>query len=152
MRSGIGLATGRGGDVGMTDAVLDRVGALQHPGQIRQHRVLRIGERLIVGTFELDADREIVAAAVAAPLGPPRMPGTSGTRDKLDQFAIAAYQEVAGNLEALNLAVVWVGTRVEAVGKQFDDAGATELARRQADVVNNQELDGRACRPVIAVR
>jgi hypothetical protein len=80
------------------------------------------------------------------------MPGTSGTRDKLDQFAIAAYQEVAGNLEALNLAVVWVGTRVEPVGEKFDDAGAAKLARRQADVVNDQELDGRACRPVIAVR
>ncbi len=80
------------------------------------------------------------------------MPGAPDTRDELDQLAISAYQEVTGNLGALNLAVVRMGTRVEVVGEQFDDAGAAELARRQADVVNDQELDVRASRPVIAVR
>ena len=152
MRSGIGLSTGRGGNVGMPDAVLDRVGALERPGQIRQYRVLGIGERLVVGPFELDADREVVAAAAAAPRGLPGMPGAPDTRDELDQLAISAYQEVTGNLEALNLAVVRVGTRVEMVGEQVDDAGTAELARRQADVVNDQQLDVRAARPVIAVR
>jgi hypothetical protein len=79
------------------------------------------------------------------------MPGAPGTRDELDQFAIAAYQEVAGNLVALDLAIVRVGARVKAVGEQFDDAGAANLAWRKADVVNDQEIDVGAPRPVIAI-
>ena len=152
MRSGIGLATEGGSDVGMADAVLDRIFALERPGQIRQYRVLGIGECLVVGAFEFDADRKVVAAVAAAPSGLPGMPGAPGTRDKLDQFAIAAYEEVAGNLVVMDFAIVRVGARIKAIGEQFDDAGAAELARRKADAVNDQELDGRTSRPVIAVR
>ena len=151
MRTGIGLATGWGGNIGMPDVVLDRVGALEHPSQVRQYFILRIGERPVVGAFEFDSDREVVAAAAAAPLGLSSVPGTPGARDELEQFAITPYQEVAGNLVALDLAIVRVGTWVKAVGEQFDDARPAELARRKTDAVNDQQLDVRVSRPFIAI-
>jgi len=152
MRSGIGLATGWGGNVRMPDAILDRVCAHERPGQFRQYLILGIGERLVVGAFEFNTDREVVAAVAAAPLGLSSMPGAPGARDELEQFAIAAYQEVAGDLVSMDLAIVRVATWVKAVGEQFDDARPAELARRKADAVNDKQLDVRASRPFIAVR
>ena len=152
MRSGIGLATGWGGNVGMPDAVLDRVCALERPGQVRQYLILRIGERLVVGAFEFNTNREVVAAAATAPIGLPSMPGAPGARDELEQFAIAAYQEVAGDLVSMDLAIVRMGTWVKAVCEQFYDTGPAELARRKADAVNDQQFDARASWPFIAVR
>ena len=142
MRSGIGLATGWGGNVGMADAVLDRVCALERPDQVRQY--FRYWE---------SANGWSSAPSSSIPIekslqrlrprhcGLPGMPGAPGARDELDQFAVATYQEVAGNLVSMDFAIVRVVTRVEAVGEQFDDAGAAELARRKADAVNDQQFD-----------
>ena len=152
MLSGIGLATGWGGNVGMPNAILDRVCALERPGQFYKYLILGIGERLVVGAFEFDADREVVTAAATAPLGLSSMPGTTRARDELEQFAIAPYHEVAGDLVALDLAIVRVRIRVKTVGEQFDDARPAELARRKADAVNDQQFDARTSRPFIAVR
>jgi hypothetical protein len=40
---------------------------------------------------------------------------------------------------------------VESVGKKLDDGVAAELARRQRDVVNDQQRDALAIRPRVAI-
>ncbi len=63
MRAGIGLASGRNifvaGDVGNRVAVGDR------GRQNRQRCVLSIAKIIDIAAFELDADREIIAALTA---------------------------------------------------------------------------------------
>src|SRR5258706_7300881 len=151
-RSGIGLASGRNGDVRMADEILDRIGAHERAGQPCQHRVLGIGEMPIIGALELDADGEIIAATAATPFGLPRMPGTQTAGYELDQCSVATDEEVAGTLRFGDLPIVGMVVRFEAIGNQVDDAGAAELAGRQTDVVNHQQLDGCIVRPVIEIR
>jgi hypothetical protein len=58
---------------------------------------------------------------------------------------------VRGDAHRRKLAKVSVRVRVEPIGKQLDDGVATELARRQRDVVNDQQRDALAFRPGIAI-
>src|SRR5690606_19681445 len=65
--AGVGLATRRDVFVpGNTFVGNQRVGVLQRPGERDEAVILRLGERLVVGTLKLDADGEIVA--VVTPL------------------------------------------------------------------------------------
>jgi hypothetical protein len=48
-------------------------------------------------------------------------------------------------------AEIRVRIRVEPIGKQFDDGLSAELARRQRDVMNDQQRDALAFRPGIAI-
>ena len=69
MRSGIGLAARRQSDIGMADAILDGIFIQQRRREHGEHGVLRLCERVVVRPFHFHADREIIAAAAAAPLG-----------------------------------------------------------------------------------
>jgi hypothetical protein len=62
---GIGLATRR--NVGMADAGFDRVSGLQGARQFIEAFVLGITECLVIGAFEFDTNREIIAALATAP-------------------------------------------------------------------------------------
>jgi hypothetical protein len=79
------------------------------------------------------------------------MPGAQCARDELEQRAVAPNQEVRRDAYCRKLAKISVRVRVEAIGKQLDDGVPTELARRQRDVVNDQQRDALAFRPGIAI-
>src|SRR5262249_41602437 len=116
-----------------------------------QGLVLRVLERRVVGALELDADREVVAAAAAAPGRGAGVPGAPLDRDELHHLAVASDQEVRGDLERVHLAEVGVRRRVEAVGEQALDVPAAVLPGRQADRVHHYEADFNAGRARVLV-
>ena len=79
------------------------------------------------------------------------MPGALGERDVLDQFPVAADEEVTGELEPGDGSKVGMGPGVEAVLEEGVDPGAAELAWRQADPVNHQEVHLGIRRPFVPV-
>jgi hypothetical protein len=79
------------------------------------------------------------------------MPGTAGTRDELNQLAVAPDQEVCRNAQALQLAEVRMGRGIKAIGEEVDYSAAAELIRRQTNGVDDYQPDGFALGPLIAV-
>ena len=79
------------------------------------------------------------------------MPGAHCTRDKLEQQAVAPDQEVCGHAQSRKRAEIGARIRVEPIGKQLDDGVSAEVARRQRDVVNDQQRDALTFRPGIAI-
>ena len=67
---------------------------LQALCQLAQLPVLVVGKCVEVRAFQFDADREVVAALPVVPAGLAHVPGALAARYKLNQFAIAADQEV----------------------------------------------------------
>ena len=62
---------------------------------------IRIGQ--VVGSFQFDPDREIVASFSPLEGGVAGVPGPQVERHVLDQLAIPANQQMAGNPELMNL-------------------------------------------------
>jgi hypothetical protein len=58
---------------------------------------------------------------------------------------------VRGDAHSRKRVEIRVRIRVEPIGKQLDNGVATELARRQRDVVNDQQRDALVFRPGIAI-
>ena len=137
--------------IAVTHHRIDRVALPQLSQEPIERLVLDIFERKLVATFELDADREIVAAISPHPAGDARVPGTPGAGNELDQFAVAPYQEVRGHPKALQLAEIGVGLRIEAVGEQGDDFRSAELARRQADGMDDNQPHRLSRWPLVAI-
>lgn len=92
IRPGIGLAAGR--DMLVSTDRTKRMRLLQCNGQGTEQEVLRIGKRLVIGAFELDSDREIVALRSFLETRDAGMPGPLEGRDKLVQRAIAPHQKM----------------------------------------------------------
>ena len=141
MRSRIGLAARRYRNIRMADAIPDRVFASEHIHETGQHRVLVVFERLIVGALDFHADREIIAAPAAVPLGLPRMPRTTSAGHELHQLAVATDKEMTGDLRVGDLSIIRMSERIEVIGKQVDDAGTAKFTGRKTDVVNDQQVD-----------
>src|SRR5437868_5442169 len=91
-RAGVGLAAGR--DVGVRGDVAQRMAGAQRGDEADERRVLRVGEGRLVHAFELDADREIVAALAPAPARDAGVPRPLPRRHELDQAPVAADEEM----------------------------------------------------------
>lgn len=61
------------------------------------------------------------------------MPGPVVAGDELDDRAIAANEEVGGHAQGVDVPVAGVLVRIEGIREQPKDGVPTELARRQAD-------------------
>ena len=59
--------------------------------EFRERLVLRLGERHVVGAFELNADGEVVATAAALPARDSRVPGAHLAGHVLNERAIPPY-------------------------------------------------------------
>ena len=79
------------------------------------------------------------------------MPRAPGAGNELDQYTVAADEEMSGYFRAGDGGIERVRPRVEAVGEEIDDAAAAELPRRQADVVDDEEVYRATRGPSIAV-
>jgi hypothetical protein len=145
----IGLAAW--GDVLVTDDRGDWITAHQCPGESSEARILAGLVRGGIGSFELDADREIVAALAVAPPRLAGVPGSTSAGHELDQRSIALDQEVCRNARGGDGRVIGMLSRVEAIGEKLDDPRASEMSRRQRDVVNDEKADLSVGRPLVAV-
>ena len=76
------------------DDCRDRVANHHFPGHLGQLAILLPGVLNVVGAFQLDADRKIIASIPAGPGGNPGVPGTMITGDKLNQCAATTNQKM----------------------------------------------------------
>src|SRR3989441_8636200 len=100
-RAGIGLATGR--DVAVRGELAQRECSFQAVNQLDQALVLSVGEGGIVRAFELDADREIVAAAAPAPARGAGMPRAALDGHELYELAVAPNEEMRRDTQVHDL-------------------------------------------------
>ena len=135
----------------MPDDVHDRIAPAQRRSELREMQVLPIGVGLVVAALELDSHGKIVAALAPLPARRAGVPGALGAGNELDQLAIAPDQEMRRHVEVAQGPVVRVGGGIEGVGEQPDDGITAELARRQADVVHDQQRDRRVLRTLVEI-
>lgn len=103
--------------------------------------ILSVREGGGVGPFQLDADREVITAVAAGKSRDAGMPGPLLTRDVLQQLAMTANEEVRGDTQAADGLEIRVGAGIELSKKEVVDPRSAEVARRQADIMNDQEVD-----------
>src|SRR5262245_12276380 len=108
-------------DMLVADHRFDGVAPRQRAQQRNQLRILRGLEAIAFETFELDADRVVVAVAAVAPLRRAGVPGTSVTRNELQQLALAADHKVSRHLQAANRFEIRMCAPIEAIGEQALD-------------------------------
>lgn len=136
------------------DGILIQVRKLppQPADQALQCRVLRIGELLCVATFEFDPDGEIVATGPPPPTGCAGMPGPGCKRNKLNRGPVARDHHMSRNPEVGERLEIRMSTRIQDIQEQVLDEGAAELAGREADRVDHDQLRPHALRPRIEIR
>ncbi len=132
--------------------VFDRVLMLDDLDQACQAGVLHGLEVTPFEAFEFDADGVVVTVAAIEPAGLARMPGAIVAADKLPQAAISVDQKVGRNLNAANGLKVGVRVPVQPVGKESLDFVTAEHTGRQADGVDDDQVDRGADRPWTVIR
>jgi len=148
-RTGVGFARRR--NIAVPNDFRDRIARHQCPCERRKAPVLRRSERHRLIAFNLDSDREIVAARSSPPDRFTGMPGSLRARYELDYGTVAAHQEMRGCLQMRDRREKWVRPGVKTVGEEFFDGLPAEPARRQADVMHDKELDAAGGRTLVAV-
>src|SRR5690606_37766164 len=151
-----------------TDSLVrdQREGLAQLTSQTNEGSILCIRVGNVITTFQLDTHTIVVAVSNALKLRSPRMPGAIGDRHKLAALTIARDIEARRDLQVGNLGVIGMDTGSQAVTKKIGNRAITELARRQAGVVDNQEAhlgarralveiwrwnSGRSCQPATGI-
>ena len=107
---------------------------------LHQVLVLEVGVGNRVAALQLDTDGKIITSFAPGESGISGMPGAPVERYELDYFAVAADQEVGRYLEALDHLEVRMVVWIQAIGKQGFNPGTAELAWRQADAVDDDEI------------
>src|SRR5450830_708732 len=146
----IGLASRR--DMFVPGDIGQRIASVQGCRQGCQHLILKIGEGRDIGPLQFYADREIIAALASVERGNARMPGAVVSRDKLDSPAIALNHEVRRYPQRPQLVKIRVGVAIELVAEQLADERSAKLARRQADIVDHQQVGDDAVGTGVKIR
>ena len=92
--------------------------------------ILQITIILVVGAFELNTNREIVAALLATVAGLASMPGTPMKWHKLNDFATAPNEDMGTHLQAANFQKIRMLLPVQRISKQALDEGTAVFAWR----------------------
>lgn len=150
IRTGVGLALGS--DLGMTRDPSDRIRVTKRPRQTRKRLVLRGFEGLVVAAFELDSDRVVVAARAAFPIRCPGVPRALQARHELDERALPVDDEVRRYTYTCQRGEIRVRVELEPVEEEIRYRGSAEFTWRQADRVNDEQIDRSAGRALVAVR
>ena len=125
--------------------------SLDSTHELRPTRILDRFERSVIASFQLDANRKVVAALAPAPTGFAGMPRAFFTRDELNQLAAASYEKVRRHAQPCNRLIVAMRVGIERVGKQLDDSRSAIFVRRQADIVDDDELYARILRARVRI-
>ena len=135
----------------MPDDVPDRVARLERAREGGKPPVLRVRERCFTRALELDADGKIIAMRAPPPARLARVPRAPAARHELVELSAAADQEMSGYFRARDCRVERVRGGIKPVGEMLDDAGPAELPRRQADVVDDEEIYRAARGALVAI-
>src|SRR5438105_9107992 len=113
--------------------------------------VLRLRERHVVGTFELDADGEVVTTFAALPRRGAGVPRALVAIDVLRDRSVAPDQEMRRDLEPGDFREIRMRVGIEPAEEEIVDPWPAVIAGRQRDVVDDDERDRRAGRAIVAV-
>jgi hypothetical protein len=117
---------------------------LQLPDELLQSLVLRFFKNGIAVSFELNANRKIVATCAPFKLGLARMPSPILRRYKLNNAPGAGNQKVARYPSLRNVRKVGVCLRIQLVLKKINDVLravlGSKLPWRQANVVQHHQI------------
>ncbi len=149
MLAGIVLAARR--DIRVRCDVAQRITCAQLAQQKFEPPILCRREVVFTVALELNADREIVASLPPEKLRLAGVPGAVVASDELNQLATTTHQKVRRHLQRGDVTVGWMSRGIETVAEQLLDRIATESSRRQADVVDDDEVDGGTGRAGIMV-
>lgn len=111
-----------------------------------QTLVLGIFEEVAFESFELYADRVIIAVGSPSVLGLPCVPGAVIAADKLPKGAISANVKVRGDFQPPYGLKVGVRIPIELVGEQALHTVAAILTRWEADRVDHDQVNANLCR------
>jgi len=124
----------------MSGHIGEPVAALQGHSQLRQSSILGMLKGHKVTAFELDTDGKIIAALTPMKARHAGMPGARIGRNELYYLAIAPNQEMRRYPQGAQLIKIRVGIEIERIAEQRLDKRPAELAWRQTDIVNDQQL------------
>ncbi len=79
------------------------------------------------------------------------MPSTPVERDILGHLPFSINQQVGGNPEIRDFMKEWMGSTIQGIGEKGVDVRSTKLTWRQADIMDNQQVDFTAGGSFIAV-
>ena len=126
--------------------VRDGVGLKKRGAKPGQCFVLGCLKEASFKPFQFNADRVVIAIAAPAVAGFPCVPCPVIATHKLPQRASAGNKEMRRNLQAANALEVGMRLPVELIGKEALDIAVAKLAGRQADGVDDDQVDQRAFR------
>jgi hypothetical protein len=116
-----------------------RVSHEQCVGNVDQHGILHPFVGYVVGPFQFDPHGKIVAVDAPSPARLAGVPGAFVERYILADGAGTIDEQVCGDPDPRKVAKLRDPAAVEGVGEQLIDQPVTELPRRQADAVYDQQ-------------
>ena len=136
------------GELAWRQVRIGRTKGLQH---FRQDRVLLVIVRRHVLAFELDTDREVVAARTAAKKRCSRVPRSFSKRHELHQLTVAPDKQMRGYFHTADFAKVWMRIPIKLIQEQVLDFGAAKLAGWQANAVEDNRIQSDIGRSFVAI-
>ena len=103
-------------------------------------------------SLKFNTKAEFVAFFTITPLRHARMPSHVLGRDKLDDVTVSTNQKMGGYTEVSDLLKIRMSLRVERVCEEFRNVRPTKFARGQRYIVDHDELNRRARRPLPVIR
>ena len=113
----------------------------QAPGYLNQCIVLCICEPGIVGTLQLDTNGIVVAVILTFKTRFARMPGFTIEWHILSDFAVSIDQQVRRHTQLGDFGKKRMDRGIQAITEQVVHKIAAELTRRQADIVDYQQVN-----------
>jgi hypothetical protein len=107
---------------------------------------LRVGVWNVIGTLKLDADGKVITIGSTLILRLACVPIPLIERHELNRFAGSADQNVRGHAQVRDVNEIRMGARVELIAKELLNVCAAKIAWRQANAMNNKEVNFRGRR------
>src|ERR1700684_3495854 len=119
---------------------------------MRERLVLRILVGQMIRALKLDANGEIIAHGPALILGFTGMPGARLKGHVLHDAAIALDERMRRDALPRDVTKKGMRIRIQSAGKKPIDPSSAELARRQTDAMNDNEVRQSVLRTHIEIR
>ena len=130
----------------------NRIVSTKSVDQNRQRFILRIRVSDIVGTFQFDSHREVVAVPAPGVARFPGVPSAFAAWHKLHDIPGAPDKKMRRYAKSTQALKIGVSRAIERVGEQSLDRITAEIARRKAYGMNDDQRYALAGGALVAVR
>ena len=129
-----------------------RIRRAQGRDHLRQRGILRLGVGNLIRALQLNADGKIIATCAPRKRRHTRVPGTQRKRNVLRYRTIAPNQQMRRHAQMRNRGKIRMRACIQTSEKQVINPRPVELARRQADAVDDDQLRQHALWARVAMR